>query len=48
MLAETNLLNYDTEIGGMFRGLGMLSFAAGLTFGFWVIQQMRVPRKTTG
>ena len=44
MLAEMNLLNYDTMIGGLFRMLGMLSFAAGLTFGAWVIRQMRVPR----
>ena len=44
-LGQANLLNYDTMIGGLFRGLGILSFAAGLSFGFWVIQQMRAPRK---
>jgi hypothetical protein len=44
MLAETNLLYYDKVIGGLFRGLGILSFGAGLTFGIWVLNQMRVPR----
>jgi hypothetical protein len=44
MLAETNLLNYDRTIGGLFRAAGMLSFAAGLAFGVWVLRQMRVPR----
>jgi len=48
LLAEMNLLNYDTVIGGLFRMLGMLSFAAGLTFGGWVIRQMRVPPKASG
>ena len=44
MLAETDLLYKDKMIGGLFRGLGILSFAAGLTFGMWVLNQMRVPR----
>ena len=45
MLAETDLLYKDQLIGGVFRLLGILSFAAGLAFGLWVIKQMRAPRK---
>lgn len=41
MLAETDLLNHDKTIGGLFRLLGMCSFAVGLGFGTWVIMQMR-------
>lgn len=44
LLAETNLLNYDRTIGGLFRAAGMLSFATGLAFGVWVLRQMRGPR----
>ena len=44
MLAETNLLYQDRLIGGLFRGFGVLSFGAGLAFGCWVVNQMRVPR----
>ncbi len=36
MLAETNLLYHDQIIGALFRGLGMLSFIAGLAFGGWL------------
>jgi hypothetical protein len=41
MLAETNLLYHDQTIGKIFRLLGMLSFAAGLGFGTWLVLQMR-------
>ena len=43
MLAETNLLQKDHLIGGIFRTLGVLSFVLGLGFGLWVLQQMRAP-----
>jgi hypothetical protein len=41
MLAETNLLYHDETIGRVFRLFGMLSFAAGLALGVWLIAQMR-------
>lgn len=41
MLAETDLLNHDKTIGGFFRLMGVLSFAAGLGFGTWMVMQMR-------
>jgi hypothetical protein len=41
MLAETGLLYQDQTIGRVFRLLGILSFAAGIGFGAWVITQMR-------
>jgi hypothetical protein len=41
MLAETDLLNYDQTIGKLFRLFGILSFAAGLGFGTWVVIQMK-------
>src|SRR5688500_16591491 len=45
MLAETNLLNHDQLIGSIFRLLGALSFLAGIGFGIWLIQQMRLPAR---
>lgn len=41
MLAETNLLNHDILIGDIIRLAGIISFAVGIGFGGWVIQQMR-------
>ena len=38
MLAETDLLYQDRAIGGFFRWLGILSFAAGLLFGGWLLR----------
>jgi hypothetical protein len=46
MLAETDLLNHDKTIGGLFRALGVLSFLAGLGFGGWVLLQMRAAPNT--
>ncbi|HEX6558793.1 MAG TPA: hypothetical protein VF021_05005 [Longimicrobiales bacterium] len=40
MLAETNLLNHDTTIAAVIRGLGILSFSFGLGFGLWVLREM--------
>ena len=42
LLAESNLLYKDQLVGGIFRTLGVLSFLAGLGFGGWVVQEMRV------
>jgi hypothetical protein len=41
MLAETDMLNHDKQIGGVFRALGVLSFVAGLSYGVWTLMQMR-------
>lgn len=41
MLAETDLLNYDKVIGGMFRAAGDLCFLFGIGFGSWLVVQMR-------
>jgi len=43
MLAETNLLNYDKVIGGLFTAAGVLSFLTGIGFGGWLVVQMRRP-----
>lgn len=47
LLLDTNLLNYDTVIGGLFRFAGFLSFVIGLGFGAWLLQQMRANPKPT-
>lgn len=38
MLAETDLLNHDQTIGGLFRWLGISSFLAGIGFGAWLLK----------
>jgi hypothetical protein len=38
MLAETDLLNHDKTIGGIFRLLGIVSFLGGLLFGGWLVK----------
>lgn len=38
MLAETDLLNHDQAIGGIFRALGIVSFLGGLLFGGWLVK----------
>jgi hypothetical protein len=38
MLAETDLLNHDRTIGGIFRAFGILSFLGGLLFGGWLVK----------
>ena len=40
MLAETNLLYQDKTIAAVIRGLGVLGFGLGLSFGTWVVLQM--------
>lgn len=44
MLAETDLLNHDQQIGGLFRMLGIISFLAGLTFGAWLTRSAAMLR----
>ncbi|HEY0808993.1 MAG TPA: hypothetical protein VGD49_02480 [Longimicrobiales bacterium] len=43
MLAETDLLYQDQRIGSAFRWLGILTFIAGLSFGAWILAQMKKP-----
>jgi hypothetical protein len=38
LLAETDLLNHDKTIGGIFRAFGILSFLGGLLFGGWLVK----------
>lgn len=38
MLAETDLLNHDETIGGIFRLFGIVSFVVGLWFGGWLVR----------
>lgn len=38
MLAETDLLNHDKAIGGIFRLFGIVSFVVGLWFGGWLVR----------
>jgi hypothetical protein len=45
MLAETDLLYHDRTIGGFFRWLGILSFAAGLFFGGWLVRISATPNQ---
>jgi hypothetical protein len=47
MLAETDLLNHDQAIGGMFRWLGIASFVAGLGFGAWLLKHAAATRPNT-
>jgi hypothetical protein len=46
MLAETDLLNHDKTIGGLFRALGILSFITGLGFGAWIVKSAFMSRAT--
>lgn len=41
MLAETNLLNHDKQIGEAFRLAGVLCFLVGLGYGAYIIMKMR-------
>jgi len=45
MLAETDLLNQDKMIGGIFRILGIVSFAVGLWFGGWLTRIAAATKK---
>jgi hypothetical protein len=44
MLAETDLLNHDQIIGGLFRWLGIASFLTGLGFGAWLLKHAAATR----
>lgn len=45
MLAETDLLNHDKAVGGVFRMLGIVSFLCGLVFGGWLVKTSATFRK---
>jgi hypothetical protein len=47
MLAETDLLNHDKAIGGLFRALGIISFVAGISFGTWLLRRSAMSRTAT-
>jgi len=41
MLAETNLLNHDKQIGATFRLAGIVCFLVGIGYGSYIIMKMR-------